>query len=77
MQCSTHGLAQGPDGRCVLCRRHIRAVAERRGDRRYRLVARIVVAVFAGLFTFAWLLAIFDTQSPPSKKSDAGAPGLR
>ncbi len=57
-------MAAGPDGRCVLCRRHVAAaenkVREQSFDRSSRRVARFVVAVAAGIATFVLLLVLFD-----------------
>ncbi len=67
MQCTRHGLAAGPDGACVLCQREretSKRAAIRWGDRRVRLVARIVIGVVAGLAVFALLLATCDSKKP-------------
>ena len=72
MRCETHGLAAGEDGRCALCRSHERRVAHRASERRWRPLARVVVAIVAGLFVFAWLLAVFDTQPKATHTPDAG-----
>jgi hypothetical protein len=75
MPCAVHGIAAGPDGRCALCNAHERSVAHRASSRRWRPVARVVVALVAGVVVFAWLLATFDTKKrPPGVTGDAGAP---
>jgi len=73
MKCELHGLAAGPDGQCALCRSHERRVAHRASERRWRPLARVIVAIVAGLFVFAWLLAILDTKPTPPRTPDAGA----
>jgi len=67
MQCERHDLAAGPDGECVLCQREREAskrAAIKWGDRRVRLVARIVIGIVAGLAVFALLLATCDSNKP-------------
>ena len=65
MKCERHGLAAGPDGRCVVCHRPdamtVRLRAER-ADRALRRIAKIAVAVVAGFAAFAALLALCDTR---------------
>jgi hypothetical protein len=71
--CERHGLAVGPRGRCVICRReHNERLAslDEQGHRRARSAARIVVAVAAGLATFALILAWLDTR--PSLPAGTG-----
>jgi hypothetical protein len=72
VRCAIHGLATGPAGRCALCLEGERRLARRRSDRRWRPVARFLVAVIAGACVFAWLLATFDTR-PPAAPIDAGS----
>lgn len=62
--CPRHGIAAGPDGRCILCRRQDRAigVAVRRGRDPWRRLAVIVVAIMAALAAFALAGALLDTR---------------
>jgi hypothetical protein len=76
MRCERHGLAAGPDGRCALCHRP-EAVASQaaahQGDRTARRVAKVVVAVVAGIAVFALLLALFDTRNAAREPPAIGA----
>jgi hypothetical protein len=64
MACAHHGLATGPDGRCVLCRRQERAIerAITRGRDPARRIAIVVVALMAAVATFFLVGALLDTR---------------
>jgi hypothetical protein len=64
MQCPRHGIATGPDGRCVLCHRQERAIvkATTRGRDPARAIAIVVVALMAAIATFFLVGAVLDTR---------------
>jgi hypothetical protein len=64
MQCPHHGLATGPDGRCVLCHRQERDIrrAMARGHDPARKIAIVVVAIMAAVATFFLVGALLDTR---------------
>ena len=64
MPCAHHGLATGPDGRCVLCHRQERAIerAITRGRDPARKVAIVLVAIMAAVATFFLVGALLDTR---------------
>jgi hypothetical protein len=64
MQCAHHGLAAGPDGRCVLCHRDQRAIerAVTRGRDPARAAAIVLVALMAAVATFFLVGAVLDTR---------------
>jgi len=61
-RCATHGLAVGPDGGCVLCRRGASGIEAPSDPRR---TVAIVAAVF-GLFTAGVLAGAFLVSRPPA-----------
>ena len=78
MQCATHGIAGGQDGRCALCHRESRVRDEahvRRGDRRIHKVLRVVIAIVAFVATYALLMALLDTTSVPTSEGSGPASG--
>lgn len=70
--CERHGLAMGPEGRCVVCRRELRdkLAGLPPDERRLRTGIRWGIALLAGIATFALLLALLDTR----KRAQDGAP---
>ena len=62
--CERHGLAQGPEGRCIVCRRELRAklAGLPPDERRLRVAVRLGIAVLAGIAAFALILALMDTS---------------
>ena len=69
-RCERHGLATGPDGRCVICHRDLmagHASLVRMNDRLPRTIAKIALAIVAGFATFALLLLLLDTADAPKE----------
>ncbi|HEX3770219.1 MAG TPA: hypothetical protein VHV30_05115 [Polyangiaceae bacterium] len=62
--CERHGLAMGPDGRCILCQRDVRALEKKLGARGdpARRIAIVVVALMAAIATFFLVGAVLDTR---------------
>jgi hypothetical protein len=63
MQCAHHGLATGPNGKCVLCHRRERALeSARHGRDPARTLAIALVALMAAVATFFLVGAMLDTR---------------
>jgi predicted DCC family thiol-disulfide oxidoreductase YuxK len=54
----------GPDGRCILCQRDVRALEKKLGARGdpARRIAIVVVALMAAIATFFLVGAVLDTR---------------
>jgi hypothetical protein len=71
MKCERHGLVVGPDGRCALCHRGDRAET-RHTDRRIHRGLRVLIAILAGVATYALLMALLDTRRPAAREQRVG-----